>query len=45
MAVFLIKVLHWGLAAVWVAMAFDWLARASISLVRFVRGKWMSAWA
>ena len=45
MAVFLIKGLHWGLAAVWVAMAFDWLARASISLVRFVRGKWMSAWA
>jgi putative MATE family efflux protein len=45
MAVILIKVFHWGLAAVWVAMAFDWLARASISLVRFVRGKWMSAWA
>ncbi|MBR6554639.1 MAG: MATE family efflux transporter, partial [Clostridia bacterium] len=45
MAVILIKVFHWGLAAVWVAMAFDWLARASISLVRFARGKWMSAWA
>ncbi len=45
MAVILIKVFHWGLAAVWVAMAFDWLARAGISMVRFVRGKWMSAWA
>lgn len=45
MAVILIKVFHWGLAAVWVAMAFDWLARTIISLVRFYRKKWMSAWA
>ena len=45
MAVILIKIFHWGLAAVWVAMAFDWLARTVISLVRFYRKKWMSAWA
>lgn len=45
MALILIKVFHWGLAAVWVAMAFDWLARTVISLVRFYRKKWMSAWA
>lgn len=44
LALLLIKVFHWGLTAVWVAMALDWLARASISMVRFYRKKWMYAW-
>lgn len=34
-----------GLNAVWIAMAMDWVARASISMVRFYRKKWLYAWA
>lgn len=44
LAFILVKFFHWGLVAVWFAMALDWLARSSISMVRFYRKKWMYAW-
>ena len=33
-------VLNWGVVAIWIAMAIDWVARALFFTVRFFRGKW-----
>ena len=38
---FLVKTFHLGLMAVWIGIFIDWLARAVIFTVRFVRGRWI----
>ena len=32
--------LNWGVVAIWIAMAIDWVARGLFFTVRFLRGKW-----
>lgn len=32
---------HWDLSAVWVAMIFDWVVRATVSLIHFRRRTWI----
>ncbi len=34
---------HLDLSAVWIAMIFDWMVRATISLIHFYRRKWIHA--
>lgn len=34
--------LNWGVVAIWIAMAIDWVARGLFFTVRFLRGKWKS---
>lgn len=34
--------LHMGLHGVWIAMYIDWVVRAVVFVIRFVRGKWKS---
>ena len=43
-ALLLIKICHWDLEAIWVAMIVDWVVRANISGVRFYRKRWMTVW-
>lgn len=31
---------NWGVVAIWIAMAIDWVARGLFFTVRFLRGKW-----
>jgi len=33
-------VFNWGVVAIWIAMAIDWVARGLFFTVRFLRGKW-----
>ncbi len=39
--IFLVKMFHLGLAAVWIGMFTDWGVRAMIFTVRFAGGKWI----
>ncbi len=39
--VLLVRVFHFGLMAVWIGIFVDWIARATVFSVRFVRGKQM----
>lgn len=39
-ALFGIPMLGLGLPGVWIAMAIDWMVRALIFFIRFIRGKW-----
>ncbi|MBD5509876.1 MAG: MATE family efflux transporter [Lachnospiraceae bacterium] len=41
LCVFLVKVFHLGLIAVWIGMFTDWIVRAVIFSVRFLSGKWL----
>lgn len=43
-AAILISVFHWDLTAIWLAMALDWAVRGGISLVHYLRRRWLSAW-
>lgn len=37
---FSIYVFHWGLTAIWIITVIDWLARASLVIIQYRRGKW-----
>ncbi len=39
--IFLVKVFHFGLMAVWIGIFVDWIVRAVIFSARFVSGKWL----
>ena len=39
--VLLVRVFHFGLMAVWIGIFVDWIVRATVFSVRFVRGKQM----
>ena len=41
LCIFLVKVFHLGLIAVWIGMFTDWIVRAVIFSVRFLSGKWL----
>lgn len=41
LCIFLVKVFHLGLIAVWIGIFVDWIVRAVIFSTRFVNGKWM----
>ena len=36
----LAQFMDWGLLGVWVAMFIDWIVRALVFLIRFLRGRW-----
>lgn len=41
LCVLLVKTFHFGLMAVWIGIFTDWIVRAIIFSIRFVRGKWL----
>lgn len=41
LCIFLVKVFHFGLIAVWIGMFADWSIRAIIFTMRFISGKWL----
>ncbi|MDE7269956.1 MAG: MATE family efflux transporter [Acetatifactor sp.] len=41
LCIFLVKVFHFGLMAVWIGIFVDWIVRAVIFSARFVSGKWL----
>ncbi len=41
LGIFLVKVFHFGLVAVWIGMFADWIVRAVVFTARFVNGKWL----
>lgn len=41
LGIFLVKVFHLGLIAMWIGMFADWIVRAVIFTTRFVNGKWL----
>lgn len=41
LCIFLVRVLHLGLPAVWIGIFVDWIVRAVIFTTRFVSGKWI----
>lgn len=41
LCIFLVRVFHFGLVAVWLGMFVDWTVRAVIFTARFVSGKWL----
>lgn len=42
LTIFLIRVLHVGIVAVWIGMFTDWGVRGIIYIVRFISGKWLT---
>jgi len=41
LGIFLVKVFHLGLMAIWFGMFADWIIRAIIFTTRFINGKWL----
>jgi len=41
LGIFLVRVFHLGLIAMWIGMFADWIVRAVIFTTRFVNGKWL----
>lgn len=41
LGIFLVRVFHFGLMAVWIGMFTDWIVRAVIFTTRFLNGKWL----
>ncbi len=41
LGIFLVKVFQLGLTGVWIGMFVDWIVRAIIFTIRFVKGKWL----
>ena len=41
LGIFLVKIYHLGLMAVWIGIFVDWIIRAVIFTTRFVSGKWL----
>ncbi len=42
LGIFLVRMFHFGLMAVWVGMFADWIVRAVIFTIRFMNGKWLN---
>ncbi|MCM1254385.1 MAG: MATE family efflux transporter [Clostridium sp.] len=42
LGIFLVKVFHMGLMAMWIGMFADWIVRAIIFTTRFINGKWLN---
>ncbi len=41
LCIFLVRVFHFGLMAVWIGIFVDWIVRAAIFSARFLSGKWL----
>ncbi|MCM1252080.1 MAG: MATE family efflux transporter [Clostridium sp.] len=41
LGIFLVRVFHMGLMAMWIGMFTDWIVRAIIFTTRFINGKWL----
>lgn len=41
LCIFLVRVFHFGLMGVWIGIFTDWIVRAVIFSMRFMRGKWL----
>lgn len=42
LGIFLVRVFHMGLMAMWIGMFADWIVRAIIFTTRFINGKWLN---